>query len=165
MQYREPDLDYGRHLDDSRAIGLNVIKESGANSVEVARRAEKVLEEIGRDPRLEGIKVLTFTNQGDEIENTIHAYSESITFARLMWNPRYDVKLNHRLARIAIPTLVVAAEDDRLIPRRHAERWTELIAGARLTVLDGEAGEPTSHLLIIQRPEQLAATVAAHAGQ
>jgi hydrophobic/amphiphilic exporter-1 (mainly G- bacteria), HAE1 family len=67
----EPDLDYGRHLDEARAIGLNVIKESGANTVEVARRARKVLEEIGRDPQLEGIRVLTFTDQGDEIENSI----------------------------------------------------------------------------------------------
>ena len=67
----EPDLDYGRHLDEARAIGLNVIKESGANSVAVARRAEKVLAEIARDPQLGGIRVITFTNQGDEIENSI----------------------------------------------------------------------------------------------
>jgi HAE1 family hydrophobic/amphiphilic exporter-1 len=67
----EPDLDYGRHLDEARAIGLNVIKESGANSVAVARAAGKVLDEIGRDPELDGIRVLTFTNQGEEIENSI----------------------------------------------------------------------------------------------
>ncbi|TMQ50467.1 MAG: efflux RND transporter permease subunit, partial [Candidatus Eisenbacteria bacterium] len=67
----EPDLDYGRHLDEARAIGLNVIKESGANSVAVARRAQKVLAEIGRDPDVGGIRVITFTNQGDEIENSI----------------------------------------------------------------------------------------------
>src|SRR6476661_5670351 len=36
VSFREPDLDYGRHLDDARAVGLNVIKESGANSVQVA---------------------------------------------------------------------------------------------------------------------------------
>ncbi|HEY2953765.1 MAG TPA: efflux RND transporter permease subunit [Candidatus Eisenbacteria bacterium] len=73
----EPDLDYGRHLDEARAIGLNVIKESGANTVEVARRARKVLEEIGRDPQLQGIRVLTFTDQGDEIENSISGLLKS----------------------------------------------------------------------------------------
>ncbi len=67
----EPDLDYGRHLDQARAIGLNVIKESGANTVQVARRARKVLDEIGRDPMLRGIRVLVFTDQAEEIENSL----------------------------------------------------------------------------------------------
>lgn len=67
----EPELDYARHLDLSRAIGLNVIKESGANSVDVARRARGVLDGIARDPVMRGIRVLTFTDQGDDIEHSI----------------------------------------------------------------------------------------------
>jgi HAE1 family hydrophobic/amphiphilic exporter-1 len=67
----EPDLEYGRHLDRSRAIGLNVIKESGANTVAVADRANRALKEIGRDPRLTGIRVLTFTDQAQEIRNSL----------------------------------------------------------------------------------------------
>jgi len=71
VSLREPDLDYGRHLDGSRAIGLNVIKESGANSVTVAERANRVLREIGADPALRGIRVLTFTDQALEIRNSL----------------------------------------------------------------------------------------------
>lgn len=71
VSLREPDLDYGRHLDGSRAIGLNVIKESGANSVTVAERANRVLREIGADPALRGIRVLTFTDQAKEIRNSL----------------------------------------------------------------------------------------------
>src|SRR5439155_11521619 len=41
------------------------------NTVAVARRAARVLDEIGHDPMLQGIRVLTFTNQGEEIENSI----------------------------------------------------------------------------------------------
>ncbi|MEZ5124279.1 MAG: alpha/beta hydrolase [Solirubrobacterales bacterium] len=108
-------------------------------------------------------RYVEYFSQGDEIDNTVHAYRESITFGRLMWNPRYDVKLDHRLARIQIPTLVVGADDDRLIPGRHVERWAELIPGATTTVVSGEAGEPTGHLLILQRPQQLAAAIAGHA--
>ena len=77
VSYREPDLDYGRHLDDARAVGLNVIKESGANSVQVAARARKVLQEIAADPRLAGIQVLTFTDQGEEISNSLRGLLES----------------------------------------------------------------------------------------
>jgi HAE1 family hydrophobic/amphiphilic exporter-1 len=68
---REPDLDYGRHLDRTRAIGLNVIKESGANTVDVARRARQALEDVGRDPQMRGIQVLTFTDQAEEITNSL----------------------------------------------------------------------------------------------
>jgi HAE1 family hydrophobic/amphiphilic exporter-1 len=67
----EPDLDYARHLDLSRAIGLNVIKESGANSVDVARRCRAVLDAVAHDPVMRGIRVLTFTDQGEDIENSI----------------------------------------------------------------------------------------------
>jgi hydrophobic/amphiphilic exporter-1 (mainly G- bacteria), HAE1 family len=67
----EPDLDYGRHLDQSRAIGLNVIKESGANTVAVAERANRALKEVARDPLLSGIRVLTFTDQAQEIRNSL----------------------------------------------------------------------------------------------
>lgn len=71
VSLREPDLEYGRHLDGSRAIGLNVVKESGANSVTVAERANRVLREIGADPALRGIRVLTFTDQAKEIRNSL----------------------------------------------------------------------------------------------
>jgi HAE1 family hydrophobic/amphiphilic exporter-1 len=67
----EPDLDYGRHLDQGRAIGLNVIKESGANTVAVADRANHVLKEIEGDPMVKGIRVLTFTDQGQDIRNSL----------------------------------------------------------------------------------------------
>ena len=77
IAYQEPDLDYGRHLDHSRAIGLNVIKESGANTVQVADRARKVLDAMARDPELEGIRVLTFTDQGDEIRNSLRGLLEA----------------------------------------------------------------------------------------
>ena len=104
-----------------------------------------------------------YFERGDEIESTIHAYSESITFARLMWNPRYDVKLDHRLQRIKIPTQIVWAEDDRLIPAAHGARWAELIDGAQLTTVEGTPDEPTGHMVIIQQPERLAAVITGHA--
>jgi len=77
VRYREPDLDYGRHLDRSRAIGLNVIKESGANTVEVAERARAVLDAMKDDPRLTGIQVLTFTDQAADIRNSLRGLLES----------------------------------------------------------------------------------------
>jgi HAE1 family hydrophobic/amphiphilic exporter-1 len=77
VSLREPELDFGRHLDSTRAIGLNVMKESGANTVDVARRARKVLEGMSHDPRLRGIQVLTFTDQAKDIEASIHGLLEA----------------------------------------------------------------------------------------
>ena len=38
VRYDHPELDYGRHLDRKYAIGLEIFKESGANTVEVGNR-------------------------------------------------------------------------------------------------------------------------------
>jgi HAE1 family hydrophobic/amphiphilic exporter-1 len=77
VAYREPDLEYGRHLDRARAIGLNVIKESGANTVRVVDRARRVMKDFSKDPLLAGIQVLTFTDQADEIRNSLSGLLEA----------------------------------------------------------------------------------------
>jgi hydrophobic/amphiphilic exporter-1 (mainly G- bacteria), HAE1 family len=84
IAYAEPELDYGRHLDDSRAIGLNVIKESGANTVAVAIRARKALTAMAKDPALEGIQVLTFTDQAEQILNSIKGLVEAGVIGALL---------------------------------------------------------------------------------
>ncbi len=87
----------------------------------------------------------------DEIE---HQFGEAATLARLAWNPRFDPKLERRLERVACPTLVVRAEHDRLIPDEMAERYAELIAGARLETVPG-----TGHALVVEQPERTADTI------
>jgi pimeloyl-ACP methyl ester carboxylesterase len=109
-----------------------------------------------------GESYLDYLAQGDEIESALHHYAESIAFARLTWNPRYDWRLDRRLARVQIPTLVIAPEDDRYIPREHCERYAELIPGARLEVLQNTAEERASHLAIVQQPDRLAEMLAEH---
>ena len=103
ISYREPDLDYGRHLDRTRAIGLNVIKESGANPVDVARRAGKALKDIGRDPQMRGIQVLTFTDQAEEITNSLMGLLESGLIGALL-----AIVVLFFFLRNIVTTLVVA---------------------------------------------------------
>jgi HAE1 family hydrophobic/amphiphilic exporter-1 len=103
VSLREPDLDYGRHLDKARAIGLNVIKESGANTVDVARRARKALDQIGHDPALSGIKVLTFTDQAEEITNSLRGLLEAGLIGALL-----AVLVLFVFLRSWVTTLVVA---------------------------------------------------------
>ena len=89
----------------------------------------------------------------DEIE---HQFGETATLARLAWNPRFDPKLERRLARVSCPTLVVRAEHDRLVPDEMAERYAELIDGARIETVPG-----TGHALIVEQPEKTADLISA----
>ena len=99
----EPELDYGRHLDRGRAIGLNVIKESGANTVAVAERANGVLRELREDPQLRGVRVITFTDQAEQIRNSL----EGLLHAGIIGAVLSTVLLFFFLRRLTT-TLVVA---------------------------------------------------------
>jgi pimeloyl-ACP methyl ester carboxylesterase len=94
-----------------------------------------------------------------DIDAAIAGYLEVTTFAKLAWNPRYDYKLEHRLARIEAETLVVGVDEDRLIPNEHPRRWTQLIPNARLETVSGGRG-PTGHGMIVQEPDRAADLIA-----
>jgi len=72
VSYKQPKLNYGRHLDRQYAIGLNIYKESGANTVEVADRIIKEIEEIGKLPEMEGIRIYYMDNLADGIVGSIN---------------------------------------------------------------------------------------------
>jgi len=95
-----------------------------------------------------------FLSDGDEVETLVQGYSELTALGRLMWNPRYDVKLDRRLGRVTCPALVVAPDEDRIVPREHIGRWSELLPQARVETVAGTSAS-TGHLLIIQEPEKL----------
>jgi pimeloyl-ACP methyl ester carboxylesterase len=92
---------------------------------------------------------------GLDVEAFLQAYRDMGAIARYAWSPfMSDPKLEGRLHRVRAPTLVVAAGEDRLIPRAHAERYAERIAGARLEVV-----EDVGHALHLERPERVADVV------
>lgn len=100
-----------------------------------------------------------YLEQGDPVEALVHGYGEITTAARLAYNPRYDHRLDRRLARVACPALVVVSEDDHVVPRVHGERYAELLPDARLRVVEG-TDAPTGHLPFVQEPERLADMIA-----
>jgi len=87
----------------------------------------------------------------ESLEEIEHQYGEAATLARLAWNPRFDPKLEPRLARVECPALVVGAERDRLLHNESAERFADLIDDARFETIPG-----TGHALVIEQPEQTA---------
>ena len=96
----------------------------------------------------------------ESLEEIEHQFGEAATLARLAWNPRFDPKLDRRLDRISAPTLVVKAENDRLVPGELADRYAERIAGARVETVPG-----TGHALIVEQPDKTADVVTSFIGE
>jgi len=109
-----------------------------------------------------GDRYTEFFEQEGFPNDAVQAFTESTTRAKLSWNPRYDRKLDHRLARVTTPTLVLGVEDDRLVTNAVAQRYADLIPGARHVVVAGPDGEASSHLVQLEQPADVAALIAAH---
>jgi HAE1 family hydrophobic/amphiphilic exporter-1 len=67
-----PELDHGRHLNRTYAVGLSVSKEAGANTVAVGRAVEAAIQEIGEDPEMEGISVYVMDNSAEGITSSLY---------------------------------------------------------------------------------------------
>ena len=87
----------------------------------------------------------------DDFDEGIQMYAEFSAAARLMWAPRYNLALERRLQRITCPTLVIGAENDRLVPDQMAEKYAEILPNCSLTRINGAGHEP-----LLERPTELA---------
>lgn len=72
VTYEEPPIEFGRHLNHTKAIALNVFKESTANTVEVVNAVLATINgEIAEDPLLRGINLFMWQNQAEQITNSL----------------------------------------------------------------------------------------------
>ncbi|MGM0546459.1 MAG: efflux RND transporter permease subunit [Bacteroidota bacterium] len=69
--YGSPERNYGRHLDQKYAIGLDVFKESGANTVEVGNQVLAEIDEVNERPEMQGIKIFEMHNQATGIISSL----------------------------------------------------------------------------------------------
>jgi len=95
-------------------------------------------------------------------DDDVQAYKEATSTALLYWNPRYDRKLDQRLPRVTAPFLSIGVDDDRVIGNAMARRYAELVPNGRYTRVRGRAGEPSSHMVFLEQPEDTAAAIAEH---
>jgi HAE1 family hydrophobic/amphiphilic exporter-1 len=71
ITYDHPELTYGRHLNRSYAIGLDVFKEAGANLVQVTEWIQEEIEEIKKLPEMEGISIYYMDNQAEGVTSSL----------------------------------------------------------------------------------------------
>jgi len=72
-----PERDYGRHLDRKYAVGIDIYKESGTNTVEVTERILAALEEAKDNPEMTGIQLYEMDNQAEGIVSSLNELFKS----------------------------------------------------------------------------------------
>jgi pimeloyl-ACP methyl ester carboxylesterase len=105
-----------------------------------------------------------FVQEG-ELADAVQQFGENGTSALLMWSPRYERRFDTRLARVSIPSLVIAAEDDRLAGNGQGPRYAELLPKAELVTVPGPQNEPSGHGLPMEQPGDVATVIAKHFAQ
>lgn len=71
VDFKKPEVTYGRHLDQKYAIGLDVFKESGANTVGVSKAVLEEVKAIKDNPEMKGIKIFELGNQATGILSSL----------------------------------------------------------------------------------------------
>ncbi|MGE4618770.1 MAG: efflux RND transporter permease subunit [Planctomycetota bacterium] len=67
----EGEMRWGRHLNGSFAVSLEITQQSGANTVKVCRDIRDAVAGISSDPQLAGVDLLVWQDQGRMIENSL----------------------------------------------------------------------------------------------
>jgi pimeloyl-ACP methyl ester carboxylesterase len=94
----------------------------------------------------------------DESAQMLRSFQERTAIARVAWNPRYDLKLEHRLQRVAAPALILVPQHDDVVAASVPRQYRELLPNCRLTTVVG-ADHGTGHLFPLQQPEATAALI------
>ena len=101
-----------------------------------------------------GKHAMEFPDQGD-IKGFVDAYGVNGVTARLIWERRYDTRLDRRVGRLRMPSLVITPEEDRIVPIAHAERWAELLSAKLVRIPD------SGHACIVEQPHAVARAITA----
>jgi pimeloyl-ACP methyl ester carboxylesterase len=89
------------------------------------------------------------------VEQVMQSYRDLGALARFGWRPFLNTpKLERRLRRVSAPTRIIAAGEDRIVPRLHCERYAAAIPDAELVVVPD-----CGHALHGERPAEIAAAV------
>ena len=84
INYDEPPLDYGRHLNGDYAIAVTVLKASDANIVETVRAVRQKISQINQEPALKGIQLLVWHDSAEEITKALSGLLESGFYGSLL---------------------------------------------------------------------------------
>jgi len=129
-------------------VGLRVEDDPGVDIFQLA--PAELMDRLFKDKDV----MMQWLPDVDNFDEGIHMYSEFSAAARMMWAPRYNLALEHRLQRLTCPTQVIGAEEDRLVPNAMSDKFAAVLPNCTLTRLAGTGHEP-----LLERPRELADTL------
>ena len=92
----------------------------------------------------------SFPSQDDEM-----SYWQGLSAAgKLLWGLPYDPKLSKRLHRIAVPTLIIWGDKDRMVPPEYGEMFRSGIRDAKVATLGG-----CGHMPHLENPQEFVSEV------
>ena len=71
--YDQPITNSGQHLNGGYSVGFSVKKAAEANTVEVVRQVKQVIDDLKKDPGLEGVSTYVWHDSAKEITNSLSA--------------------------------------------------------------------------------------------
>ena len=80
ISYEEPDKEYRARLNGAPAVAVQIVKESQANTREVTERLDGLVEDLKTNPRLAGLELESFFDQGEIIDESLGTMIKSGTF-------------------------------------------------------------------------------------
>jgi len=113
IDYGEPAPRYYRHLNGEPAVAFEIQKASGANIVDVSRGIHDVLDQIKEDPALEGIDVVVFFDQAEDIRSSLRSVFNAGVIGSLLAVAVLFVFLRRLrttlIVSVAIPFCIISA--------------------------------------------------------
>jgi HAE1 family hydrophobic/amphiphilic exporter-1 len=104
VKYEEPAQEFGRHLNHSYAVAVEVFKEPLANTVEVATQVTNLIKQsFATDPDLKGISLFVWEDQAAEIKGGLGTITEAG-----LWGGLFSVVILYIFLRRIDMTLVVS---------------------------------------------------------
>lgn len=77
VRYEQPEQEFRIRVNSKPAMALQVMKEGDANTLETARAVERVVAEMGENPRLSAVHLELIMNQGDLIMESLGTVIDS----------------------------------------------------------------------------------------
>ncbi|MGQ0586735.1 MAG: efflux RND transporter permease subunit [Gammaproteobacteria bacterium] len=84
IRHTQPRQTYERHLNQKYAIGLDVLKEAGANMVETSDRVMAEIEQVKLLPEMSGIRMVLFEDQADGVRTSLKDLLDAGTIGAIM---------------------------------------------------------------------------------
>ena len=80
----------------------------------------------------------------------VQNYRETTSWAKIAWERAFDPDLPKWLHRIAVPTMLLYGDKDRIVPHQQAAAWAKLIPKAKVKKIKN-----AGHLVLDEKPESL----------